>query len=918
MNDFLNYLLKSTLCLSLLYLVFRAVMRKESFFALNRMLLLAIVVASSVIPLLYLPTFYQSPVQIDLLPVFAPAETGPVALADLVTDTTVEKSAIAGPEMDNISSSSVITLNQLIKYFYLAGLVFSFLFLLRGLSTILMLFRKAKSIKMDGYRLLVIDKEIPAFSFGRLVVLSQHDYEEHRETLLAHEQAHIRQNHFFDLVLLEAVKISHWFNPVIYWLIKEMKEIHEFQADDFTLTNGIDASQYQLLIIQKGVGSQKFALANSFNHCQIKNRITMMNKQKPGKVWSWKVAIFLPLLALLLMAFGRKVESGTPVSAGLSYFGQVVSRDSTKQWSEADFLSLEGINLMVKMGKTPNWKEPEFSSFNHNGKWVTVKKGYFNGFIFCDVQIDSRSQLRIGNRTKLLDWKEFHDSIRTYVDYEVANNLSRPYFHQAMINGMVKMSPQCIFTIFSDKSTQIEDYQRFLNTIGNTILEIRGKYSLEIFKMKYAKLSAEQREQIDIIIPLMSRFIKTPQLKQEPKITKDSLYAGSKISEGKAKTLDSIQPKLYVVDGVITDQRRAKYFIEVGVESITLLNGKDATDKYGEKAKNGVVEITLKKENVKESNTMATENMVKGKVTDSSGKPLADASVVTGKVTLSDGRPLQRVPVRIKGTNTITLTDKDGIFRMADVPKNGMLEFQNVGLKSTDIKPDFEKPMNVKMELGSFWVDRVKVICQANDNNPPKPLPKHGFASNMKASPLLIVLDGVIVDKTVMDQIEPDDIKSVSILHANSATEKYGELAKNGVMEITTKGKVKLSAGNGNVVVEVNEYSDNHKMELHNNNIIDEMPEFKGGMKELMKYIAENIKYPDQAKADRLQGNVEVHFNINQNGKVENVEVQKATYQLLDAEASRVINAMPNWIPGKQDGKPVNVSFIIPIQFTLN
>ena len=143
-------------------------------------------------------------------------------------------------------------------------------------------------------------------------------------------------------------------------------------------------------------------------------------------------------------------------------------------------------------------------------------------------------------------------------------------------------------------------------------------------------------------------------------------------------------------------------------------------------------------------------------------------------------------------------------------------------------------------------------------------------------------------------------------------------MAKNGVMEIVTKGKVNLAAQKGNVVVEVNEYSDNHKMELHNNNIIDEMPEFKGGMKELMKYIAENIKYPDQAKADRLQGNVEVHFNINQNGKVENVEVQKATYQLLDAEASRVINAMPNWIPGKQDGKPVNVSFIIPIQFTLN
>jgi hypothetical protein len=70
-----------------------------------------------------------------------------------------------------------------------------------------------------------------------------------------------------------------------------------------------------LLIIQKCVGPQKFALANSFNHCQIKNRITMMNKSKTSKAWRWKVATFLPLLALLLMAFGKRSEIVTPDSS---------------------------------------------------------------------------------------------------------------------------------------------------------------------------------------------------------------------------------------------------------------------------------------------------------------------------------------------------------------------------------------------------------------------------------------------------------------------------------------------------------------------------------------------------------------------------------------------------------------------------
>jgi hypothetical protein len=109
-------------------------------------------------------------------------------------------------------------------------------------------------------------------------------------------------------MLMELVKIIYWFNPLVYRMDSDLKEIHEFQADENTLHSGIDATEYQLLIIQKCVGHQKFALANSFNHCQIKNRITMMNKSKTNKAWRWKVATFLPLLALLLMAFSKRAE----------------------------------------------------------------------------------------------------------------------------------------------------------------------------------------------------------------------------------------------------------------------------------------------------------------------------------------------------------------------------------------------------------------------------------------------------------------------------------------------------------------------------------------------------------------------------------------------------------------------------------
>jgi hypothetical protein len=155
---------------------------------------------------------------------------------------------------------------------------------------------------------MIVNDDIPAFSFRRYILISQHDYDTNSEAILTHELSHIRQGHFYDLMLMELVKIIYWFNPLVYRMDSDLKDIHEFQADAHTLNSGIDATKYQLLIIQKCVGQQQFALANSFNHCQIKNRITMMNKSKTNKAWCWKVATFLPLLALLLMAFSKRGE----------------------------------------------------------------------------------------------------------------------------------------------------------------------------------------------------------------------------------------------------------------------------------------------------------------------------------------------------------------------------------------------------------------------------------------------------------------------------------------------------------------------------------------------------------------------------------------------------------------------------------
>ncbi|MCQ2973719.1 MAG: TonB family protein [Bacteroidales bacterium] len=99
--------------------------------------------------------------------------------------------------------------------------------------------------------------------------------------------------------------------------------------------------------------------------------------------------------------------------------------------------------------------------------------------------------------------------------------------------------------------------------------------------------------------------------------------------------------------------------------------------------------------------------------------------------------------------------------------------------------------------------------------------------------------------------------------------------------------------------------------------VVEDMPEFKGGDKALMKYIAEHVVYPEIAKENDIQGKVFVKFVINEKGKVTNVQLLRGVDPLLDKEAIKVIESLPDWKPGRQSGKNVKVSMQVPINFQL-
>ncbi len=100
-------------------------------------------------------------------------------------------------------------------------------------------------------------------------------------------------------------------------------------------------------------------------------------------------------------------------------------------------------------------------------------------------------------------------------------------------------------------------------------------------------------------------------------------------------------------------------------------------------------------------------------------------------------------------------------------------------------------------------------------------------------------------------------------------------------------------------------------------NVVEDMPAFPGGMEAMIQFISSNIKYPADAKKQKVDGRVLVKFVVEKDGSITEVKVIKPAFPSLDAEAIRVVKAMPKWKPGYQNGKAVRVQFTMPINFSL-
>ncbi|MFS2922315.1 M56 family metallopeptidase [Bacteroides sp. 90-K9/2] len=298
MGVFFIYILKSSVCLVLFYLFFRLLLSKETFHRFNRMALLGVLFFSLLIPCIEVTTRHQVEVQQAML-----------SIEQLLLMAELEATPV---DADVVQETSAISWVQVVLLVYLAGILF---LACRNIYSLICLFRLIHSGKHEklekGGTLVVHNQEIAPFSWMKYIVISRKDLKENGREILIHEMAHIHHRHSVDLLVADICIFFQWFNPGAWLLKQELQNIHEYEADETVINEGVNAKEYQLLLIKKAVGTRLYSMANSFNHSKLKKRITMMLKEKSNPWARLKYLYVLPLAAIAVTAFARPEISET-------------------------------------------------------------------------------------------------------------------------------------------------------------------------------------------------------------------------------------------------------------------------------------------------------------------------------------------------------------------------------------------------------------------------------------------------------------------------------------------------------------------------------------------------------------------------------------------------------------------------------
>ncbi|MBR4855909.1 MAG: TonB family protein [Bacteroidaceae bacterium] len=313
MTDVLMYSLKSAFVLFLLYVPYTLLLHRDSFFRLNRFVLLGVLLLSLVLPLCNV-----SWLSMDRQPVVHAAQ---MQMVEIGIPVNVLPQNDVVEEVAEVSASSSFTLFGLLTLIYIIGMAVVLLLRLWQMGSLRLQLRRGSLWRHseDGITVYCHADRVAPFSWMNSIVISEEDYAESGREIILHETGHIRFHHSWDVLLLTLVQMVQWWNPLAYMAGISLRDVHEYEADDYVLRQGVSASAYQMLLLKKAVGYGSYTFANNFNHSLTKKRIAMMRKTKSNPWMRSKVLYVIPVTTLALSVFATP-EIVSPVQDVVSKF----------------------------------------------------------------------------------------------------------------------------------------------------------------------------------------------------------------------------------------------------------------------------------------------------------------------------------------------------------------------------------------------------------------------------------------------------------------------------------------------------------------------------------------------------------------------------------------------------------------------
>ena len=551
MTNFLIYDAKVAVLIIVFYMFYRLMLSRETFHRVNRVVLLLTAVASFVLPLCVI-TMHKT-VRMEAVPMVS------------VGNLQMEVAADTGPEW----------WQMLLPLIFIIGVVVTLGHTLTSILKVWLLIRRSEQHPQpDGTIVCVTgNAEVSPFSWMHYIVMNRSDYEEHNAAILAHERGHIRLRHSWDLLLVDLLTALQWFNPAMWMLRQDLRAIHEYEADGEVLSLGINARQYQYLLISKASGIGGYSIANGISHSTLKNRITMMLHKKSERRSLLKLLALIPIVGLALALNARTVtdyvydepQKQQPVKKGKKAGTIKVNGQEIKVVEQDDIVTMEG---EVDQNMTPDIQDTKSVEIP-NAMVVDAKEDAF------DV---------------VEEMPEFPGGPKALMDYLMENVKYPKTAFDADIQGRV------IAQFVVDKEGTVKDAHvvksvdpaldaEALRVINNMPKWRPGRQNGKVVNVKYT-------------IPV--NFNLQGDDKKESSevglnVTPDGARSNNSSGNIQIRYAGTTRDPLFIVDGVKTSAEKVKAMDAKTIDRMEVLNDKSAVEKYGDEAKGGVIIITTKK-----------------------------------------------------------------------------------------------------------------------------------------------------------------------------------------------------------------------------------------------------------------------------------------------------------------------------------